>query len=166
MCSASTIIFWRLNSECTYEIYQCYRPLNCIFRPYVRVAYIMDILHILSPYLALTFSAQNPDVSPACEHPNCPLYDMAWTENWAMWTYCQLSTTSHLPVGILTAHSMIWAWTENWSMWAYCQLSTVNISPACRHPLYDMGLNWDLGYVNILSTVNNCQQHLTCLWAS
>jgi hypothetical protein len=35
--------------------------LNSIVRPYVRIAYIGDILLILRPYLSLTFSAQFPD---------------------------------------------------------------------------------------------------------
>ena len=59
VCSASTIIF---NSECTSEIYKCYWPLNCIFRPYIRVADVMDILHLLRPYLTLTFSGQSTDM--------------------------------------------------------------------------------------------------------
>jgi hypothetical protein len=51
----------RLNSECAVEICQRYRPLYSLFRPYIRIAYIIDILNILRPYQTLTFSAQNPD---------------------------------------------------------------------------------------------------------
>ena len=52
----------RLNSDIAYEIHQPYGPLNSIFRPHIRIAHIIDNLVILRPYLALTFSAQNPDV--------------------------------------------------------------------------------------------------------
>jgi len=52
----------RLNSDIAYEIHQPYHPLNSIFRPHIRIAHIIDNLVILRPYLALTFSAQNPDV--------------------------------------------------------------------------------------------------------
>ena len=59
--SISTLIVERLNSDGACELCQPYRPLNSILRLHIRIALIINNLHILKPYLPLTFSAQNPD---------------------------------------------------------------------------------------------------------